>query len=668
MERSSDAQAQGQDVSVVSTGPMPSLAPPAVSQTLPAAEAAPEPEARQSAQAGSGSASIFRIDQERLAVLQDLNWRRARVVLWALAVGVALGFLLLIPTVHQSLTSPPAIIARPLPAVSHQAVPQRPAWAGVALALGIGGPLLALALGLIALPALLWRATWLRRQNHLHLAIGRQGLLFFLPGQMGRWFLLPWGHIAAVTDVTVGPRTGRRARLRTVAWRRWARLRRMFVHGRGLSQSSEARPLVRSPFQARARAAGPRLRLRVTCYARLPDRGYSWLFSLAPFTRRQGSACFRLETGWFETAADRPDAASLPLSAGETAPRRRTPKPAQPAISLHRVLLGLWAASLLRAQRGLLPLPRSGGAVLLNTSAPAQGPEPGARRVDVAAWAALPLTPALIVAQVGITLFRRQPLAISGVLDLAALCVLTLGLGLLLAGIRWPKRGRLFVGGAFLLGLAGALNVAYGEIAFLRDWPHAFRAAPSAPFFFLEALAGLLLIVGGVALGLEGSGRPGVRAAAHQHVGAGPRARPHSAELVVALGLLGLGVARVLEDINLAALSSASAVALQWLGNTLAEPLLPLAIIGLSYFALLAGPALQKFFRALQAIYGLALGLLGPAAFIVAYRASGGVGLLPRAWAPLLALELICGLLVVVVSLRGKVAEGAEPGGGDGTS
>jgi len=116
-----------------------------------------------------------------------------------------------------------------------------------------------------------------------------------------------------------------------------------------------------------------------------------------------------------------------------------------------------------------------------------------------------------------------------------------------------------------------------------------------------------------------------------------------------------LGLARVLTDIDLAALSGTSAATLQWLRNTLAEPLLPLAIIGLSYGSLLAGFALQRFFRALQMVYGLVLGLLAPVAFLLVYRATGGVRPpLPLEWLPLLIPELICGLLVVFFSARAR--------------
>jgi hypothetical protein len=494
------------------------------------------------------------------------------------------------------------------------------------LVVSVGAPLLALALSLLALPPLLWRAAWLRRQRDLHLAIGRQGLLFFLPGQMGRWFLLPWGHITALTDATSVPPSGRRARLRTVLWRRWARLRRVLRRGRHLGSASAATTPMRSPFLLHARAARPQQRLRVVCYARLPDSGYNWLFSLAPFTRRVGSAAFLLDSGWFESAASASGA------------------------SLHQALLGLWASSLARAQRAPLPLPREQGAVLLEAPAPAPKPEPEARRVDGAAWAALPLVPALSAAVLGIALVARQPLQASAALNLAALALLTLGLALLLAGTR-PRRamqGRLFAGGAFLLGLAGALNLVYA-VAVLQAWPWSVQVAPGEPFFFLEALASLLLALGGVALGLEGSGRPGIRSAATQRAGLG--ARLHSTELVVVLGLLALGLARALADIDLAALNIGAAT-LQWLRYILAEPLLPLAIIGLSYFSPLAGPALHTFTRVLQIIYGLVLALFVPAVFIFVYRANGGPRPVPLEWLPLLTLELLCGLLVVVFSLR----------------
>jgi hypothetical protein len=131
-------------------------------------------------------------------------------------------------------------------------------------------------------------------------------------------------------------------------------------------------------------------------------------------------------------------------------------------------------------------------------------------------------------------------------------------------------------------------------------------------------------------------------------------ARLHSAELAMTLGLFALGLARVLEDIDRAILSSSSGNALLELRYTLAEPLLPLAILLLGYFAPLAGPSLQSLFRALQIIYGLTLALLVPAGFLVAQRATHGKGLLPLPWTPLLALELIGGLAVVLASLRDR--------------
>jgi hypothetical protein len=573
--------------------------------------------------------------------LQELNWRLVRAVLWVLAVGVALGLLLLIPPVHLPPAQVPASVHGAIR--SHPPAPQRPLWASILLVIGLGAPLLALALGLLALPVLLRRAVWLRRQRDLHLAIGRQGLLFFLPGQAGRWFLLPWGHMTALTDVTTTPRNGRRARLRTVRWRRLARFQRVFRHGRRLGAESGKRPSARSPFLLRARAARPQERLRVACYARLPDSGYSWLFGLAPFTRRVGPGMFLLETGWFESAAPR-----LPAAQGAK-------QPAPPGASLHRVLLGLWRSPLLRAQRSTLPLPRTGGAVILNAPAPVQKSDVAARLADRAAWAALPLVPVLSVVGVGITLVRRQPLETGAVLNLATLCVLTLGLGLLLAGVQRATRGRLFAFSAFVLALAGTLNLAYGVVALLFDWPWSFQLSPGEPFLFLEALAGLLLLMGGAALGLEGSGRPGcARPAPSQHAQVGLRARSHSTELVVALGLLTLGLARVLENINLAVLSSDSANTLQWLRNTLAEPLLPLAIIGLSYFILLASPALQSLFRILQAVYGGVLALLVPVAFILVFHATGGKGLLPLEWLLLIVLELVFGLLVLIYSLAAR--------------
>src|ERR1051326_301260 len=80
------------------TAPMPPLAAPA-STPLPEAEAplAPTLEVLQPPPAQAGPVSVFRVDQERLTALQDLTWRRVRIVLWIVAVGVALGFLLLLP-------------------------------------------------------------------------------------------------------------------------------------------------------------------------------------------------------------------------------------------------------------------------------------------------------------------------------------------------------------------------------------------------------------------------------------------------------------------------------------------------------------------------------------------------------------------------------------------
>src|ERR1051326_1398528 len=346
------------------TAPMPPLAAPA-STPLPGAEGPPAPtlEGLQPPPAQAGPVSVFRVDQERLTALQDLTWRRVRIVLWIVAVGVALGFLLLLPVVH--LPPPTNHPATGVTAVSGHPIVQPPFWAAMLFGIGVGIPVLALGLGVLALPVLLCRAAWLRRQQSLHLAIGRQGLLFFLPGQMERWFLLPWGHITALTDVSTPARTGRRERLRTVLWRRWARLQRAFRHGRRLDKAETARAPVRSPFLLHVRAAGPQQRLRVVCFARLPDSRYGWLFTLAPFTRRVGATTFVLRTSWFESAV----------------------KPQN--VSLHQVLLGLWASSLARAQRSMVPLPNARGAVLLG--APAKEAEQAPRRVDGPAWVALPL-------------------------------------------------------------------------------------------------------------------------------------------------------------------------------------------------------------------------------------------------------------------------------------
>jgi hypothetical protein len=509
---------------------------------------------------------------------------------------------------------------------------------------GVGAPLLALALGLTALPALLWREVWLRRQRDVHLAIGRQGVLFFLPSRPGYWFLLPWGHITHISDGTIMPRNGRRARLRTVLWRRVARLRRVFQHGRRLGEAAP-RPhrAVRSPFVIHARSQQPQHMLRLVCYAPLPGRGYGWLFRMAPYTRPVGPASFLLETGWFEPIHPQAPAAKSAAAA------RHAPAPG----ILHRLLLNLWTAPLSRAQRPALPLPRSGGAVILNTAA-APGIHVEARQADRAALAALPLIPALSVSGLVIALATHQPVERAAVLNVAALVTLMLGLGLLLGSLRQARRGGLFIAGAALMALAGLLNLGYGLIAQLADWPWLYRTAPGEPLLFLDLLAGLLIAIGAGALALEGSGRPGARPAASAGLDTSMGARPHSAELALTLGLIMLGLARMLEDIDRAILSHSGGNALLDLRAVLAEPLLPLAIILLSYFVPLAGPALQPVFRALQIIYGLTLTLLVPAAFLIAQRATHARGLLPLPWTPLLALELLCGLAVVLASLQNR--------------
>ena len=613
--------------------PVPSSSPPPRQQATPGVEATQTP--------GTASTTIFRLERDRLASLYDLNWRRIRLVLWLLAVGVALGFLLLLPPARSALTPLPTAH---IPPGSHERppIPQRPFLSTALFAIGVGAPLLALAIALIALPALLWREVWLRRQRDLHLAIGRQGLLFFLPSRSGYWFLLPWGHMIALSDATMVPRNGRGVRLRTILWRRLARLRRVFRHGRRLGDAA-SRPhrAVRSPFVMHARSQQPRQILRLVCYAPLPGSGYGWLFGLAPFTRRVGPASFLLESGWFEPIRS-PAIATPGTAAGARRP---------PALGiLHRMLLSLWTAPLSRAQRPALPLPRSGGAVILNTTA-ASGVTIEARQADRAAQSALPLIPALSVAALTIALATHQPVERAAVLNVATLVALVLGLGLLLAGVRRIRRGGTFIAGAALLALAGLLNLGYGLIAQLADWPWLYRTAPGEPFLFLELLAGLLIVIGAGALALEGSGRPGARSPASAGLDGVMGARPHSAELALTLGLFMLGLARVLEDIDRASLSSSGGNALLELRYTLAEPLLPLAIILLSYFAPLAGPALQPLFRALQIIYGLSLALLVPAAFLIAQRAAHGKGLLPLPWTPLLAVELICGLAVVLASL-----------------
>ncbi len=614
--------------------PLPATpAPPALQP--PPVPAAP-PGTDQARPAGSTPATIFRVERERLAALADLNRQRIHLVLWLLVIGVALGFLLLVPSVRTLFLPPPFPPAHPLPRSSPPI--HRSFWPGVLFWLGAVAPLLALAVGLLTLPLLLWREVWLRRQRDLHLAIGRQGLLFFLPGRPRHWFLLPWGHITAISDATVTPRAGRRARLRTVLWRRMARLHRAFFRrGHWLSLSPEPRPAVRSPFMLHARRQQPRQRLRVACYARLPNRGYGWLFRLAPFTPTLGPSTFLLETGWFEPAR-------------VAAPAQQPKRPAVPG-TLHRLLLGLWGAALARAQRPALPLPRSDGAVIVQMPRDAM-PDLAAeaRQVDLAAWAALPLVPALSMAGLGIVLVLHQPLERVAILNAATLVALAVGLGLVLAGVRWARRGWWLIAGATLLVVASLLNLAYGLVAFLEDWPWAFHQAPGEPFLLLEALAGLLIALGAGALALEGAGRPGARSAAGAGTDATLGRHLHASELALALGLLALGIGRVLEDMNWAVLSSGAGT-LQFLRDTLAEPLLPLAIIGLSYFAPLAGPALQTLFRSLQMLYGLALALLVPASFIFVYRVTGGSRLVPRAWLPLLALALVCGLTIAGVCL-----------------
>ncbi len=629
------------------------LAPPAAPEPFPT----PLPETMVQTPTAPPTASIFRIERARLLGTQAMNWENVRAILWVMVIGVALGALLLIPQVHalpKAAPQPklPAPSPTPFPFIGAQshysiavAAPQRPLWASLLLVIGIGAPLLALALGLLALPTLLWREAWRRRQGELYLAIGRQGLLFFLPGQPRRWFLLPWEHIASLQDATTVPRNGRRARLRTVLWRRLAHARRAFRHGRRLGEVAERRRDAYAPFSMRAHRQQPHQRLQIVCRAPLPRAGYGWLFRLAPFTRRTSASSFLLETGWFEAALP---AASISPGAGA---RQKD----APAVSLHQALLAFWQMPALRAQRPLLPLPRSNGAVTLNIPAPDQEPE--TRRVDRAAWAALPLVPALSVVGAGIALAMAQHLDLGMVLNVATLCALTGGLGLLLGGAARTRRENTFAAGALLLALAGALNIAYALNVLLLAWPAPFQAAPGEPFLDIELLAGLLILLGAGALALEGAGRPGARPAASARVDAGDSVRAHSAELVLALGLLALGLARSLEDINQAVIAN-SAATLPLLRNILAEPLLPLAIIGLSYFAPLASPSLQYLLRRLQFIYGAALALLVPLAFILVYRAVGGQHPLPLEWTPLLALALVCGLLVM---LGGAPIRAREP-------
>jgi hypothetical protein len=635
--------------------PQPALRPP---QSPPPPEQAPAPVPGPTPAAPTGAAStlVFRLERGRQAALYTLNWRRLRLVLWLLVAGVALGFLLFLPPARSALAPLPPVHQPTAPHAPHVTV-SRPILPLLLVGIGVGAPLLALLLGLCTLPLLLGREVWLRRQRDLHLALGRQGLLFFLPGRPGCWFLLPWGHISQLNDVTIAPVTGRRARLRTVLWRRVARLRRAFRHGRHLGESAERSPRRGgSPFTLHARREQPRQMVQVVCYARLPARGYNWLFRLAPFTQREGPTSFLLETGWFESA--RPPAAPVKvpqaaLAAGDATQPMAIRRPAPTPALLHRLLQTLWAAPLSRAQRPALPLPRSGGAVILSAVSPALALDVEARQRGVTAWAALALVPALSVVGLIIALAAHQPPDRATVLNVATLSVLTLGLGLLLAGVRPKARGSLFVSGAALLALAGVLNLLYGLVANLLDWPWPFRVAPGEPLLFLALLAGLLIALGAGALALEGSGRPGARPTASLEPRAPLGTRAHSAELALALGLLALALGRVLEDIDRATLSSSSA-ALILLRNMLAEPLLPLAVLGLSYFAPLADASLRTLFRALQIIYGVALALLVPGAFIVEQRATRAKGLLPLPWLPLLILALLCGTLIVLSSLLSR--------------
>jgi hypothetical protein len=628
-----DALVLPESPSVPPPGPPEPPAPPPLPAGTSAQHSPPLP-----ASAAGGSILLFEPDRERLARLLAFSRRRVRAVLWLLVVGMALGLLWLIPSVHTfPLQADTSLLARALRDFS--AVKGHPWWVAVLRVLGVMGPALAV-VSVFWLPGALWREARLRRQSDLHLAVGRQGVLFFLPGQSQRWLLLPWGHIRSLSEETIRPDSSRRARLRTVLWRRLARLARLYRHGRRLDARAGTRRARRSPFAAHAALRQPRLALRIFCTGRLPVTGYHWLFRLAPFTPRIGPTAFRLETGWF-----------APLQAHAPAGTLRRKHAAVEASLLHLVVLALWHNRSLASLYPALPLPRAGGAFQLNIPGTGAGAALGARRVRLAAWAMLPLIPLLSLETAAQTLAQQQPLTWAAALNAGALSVLALGLALLLAGMQHLSRARMFLLGAALLALGGALNVGYGLTAFLVAWPWRFVEAPGQPFLAQEALAGLLIFLGALALALEGSGRPGSRPPISSAMSQ-PLAM-HGAEVVPGVGLLLLGLTRALEDVNLALLSQSASVALQFLRNTLAEPLLPLAILGVCYFGPLANPALRLALRVLQAVYGLVLAVLVPVAFLLVQRALVGSDL-PWPWLPLLALMLTGGLLAVAGTLLSR--------------
>ncbi len=550
---------------------------------------------------------LFEPDRARLALLLAFTRRRVWRVLALLVGGMALGLLWLIPQVHtfasQTSAAPLVKLLRALLAV----------------------------VSFFWLPGALWREAWLRRQSDLHLAVGRQGVLFFLPGHSRRWLLLPWQHMRSLEEETLRPDRSRHVRLSTILWRKRARLARLYRHGRRLDASSDARRAVRSPFAERAALYQPRLTLRVVCSGLLPVTGYHWLFRLAPFTPRLAPQVFRLETGWFAPLQAK---ASAPAPEHATRPKRA----AVEASLLHMVVLALWRDRALAEGYPLLPLPRAGGAFQVSTSRTEQSAAPEARRIPLAAWAMLPLIPLLSLEGVAQTLAQGQPLTWAAALDAGALSALALGLALLLVGMQRPSRQRAFQCGTLLVAVGGLLNAAYGLAAFLVAWPWRFAEAPGQPFVALEALAGTLVWLGGLALLLEGAWRPVPRPAQ------GQRIQVRRAEVVLGVGLLVLAATRVLEDVNLAVLSQSSSAALQFLRNTLAEPLLPLAILGVCFFGPLVNPALRLAFRVVLAVYSLVLAVLVPLAFVLVQRALFGTAL-PLAWLPLLALTAAGGLL-----------------------
>lgn len=581
---------------------------------------------------------LFELDRARLEPLLAFTRRRVWRVLALLVGGMALGLLWLIPQVHtfasQANAAPLVRLLRALPAARGQ-----PWWVVILRVLGLLGPLLA-AISFFWLPGALWREAWLRRQSDLHLAVGRQGVLFFLPGHSRRWLLLPWQHIRSLEEETLRPDQGRRARLRTVLWRRRARLARLYRHGRRLDASAGERPAVRSPFAEHAALHQPRLALRVVCSGRLPVTGYHWLFRLSPFTPRLAPQAFRLETGWF---------APLQTKKTSAAPERaaRPRRAVLEASTLHTALLALWRDRALTEIYPPLPLPRVGGAFQLSAPGTEPGTAPAARRSGLAGWAMLPLIPLLSLEETAQMLAKGQPLTWAAALNAGTLSALALGLALLLAGMQRPNRQHAFLTGALLVAVGGLLNAAYGLAAFLVAWPWRFAEAPGQPFMAQEVLAGLLLVSGALALLLEGSWRP------VPHPAPGQRIQARRAEVVLGVGLLVLGVARVLEDINLAVLSQSASAALQFLRDTLAEPLLPLAILGICTFGALVSDALRLALRVVQGVYGLVLAALVPLAFVLVQRALFGTAL-PLPWLPLLVLMVAGGLLAIWSALFGS--------------